>query len=510
MTTSRRKRWNNNPTKTITIPEIFLEEILQFARLLDEGKISKFAELEQLLNTSKATSESPLLPETKPPLAQAIVQEVKTTSQKPKSTALTTSQTQAFSDLQKFIKGGDRYFRLTGYAGTGKSFLICHLWRYLKGEKIKCIAGSPTNKAAKNLSKIARDLGIDLEATTIAKLLGQQPEINPDTGKEEFIALLDVELDKYDLIVLDEFSMISKDIFAEIHKAIAPTKTKVIFVGDAAQLPPVGEPEPVVAITPKITSSATLTEIVRYQGAIANVAEQIRQDPTYNTRVYPFKTTSDNTIICEPPQDWLATALEHFQSQKFRQNSDYCRILVWRNNTANTLNDWLRKKMWGQNCPPYVVGDRLIARKPVFRASSDTTKKKKYQWVIVMNTSEECEVIGEPKVKTTRELTYWQVPVVSDGGMKLTLNLLTPESEEKRQAAIQEMRSKKEWDRAMTLDKTYDYCPFAYALTTHKAQGSSIDYVFIDIRDMKYSRDLQKIQYTALTRARIRAYLPVG
>ena len=47
-----------------------------------------------------------------------------------------------------------------------------------------------------------------------------------------------------------------------------------------------------------------------------------------------------------------------------------------------------------------------------------------------------------------------------------------------------------------------------YAITTHKAQGSSINYIFPDIADMRPCPDLQKILYTALTRARIQAFIP--
>ena len=48
---------------------------------------------------------------------------------------------------------------------------------------------------------------------------------------------------------------------------------------------------------------------------------------------------------------------------------------------------------------------------------------------------------------------------------------------------------------------------FAYAITTHKAQGSSIDYCFIDVPDMRGCPDLQKILYTALTRAKKTAFI---
>ncbi len=50
---------------------------------------------------------------------------------------------------------------------------------------------------------------------------------------------------------------------------------------------------------------------------------------------------------------------------------------------------------------------------------------------------------------------------------------------------------------------------YSYAITTHKAQGSSIDYIFLDITDMSHCPDLQKILYTALTRAKVQAFIPV-
>ena len=45
---------------------------------------------------------------------------------------------------------------------------------------------------------------------------------------------------------------------------------------------------------------------------------------------------------------------------------------------------------------------------------------------------------------------------------------------------------------------------------THKAQGSSIDRVFLDAENMKYCPDLQKMLYTALTRTKTRAFIPLS
>ncbi len=49
---------------------------------------------------------------------------------------------------------------------------------------------------------------------------------------------------------------------------------------------------------------------------------------------------------------------------------------------------------------------------------------------------------------------------------------------------------------------------YAYALTTHKAQGSTIDYVFLDVEDMKGSSVSQKLLYTALRSARTQVLIP--
>ena len=61
-------------------------------------------------------------------------------------------------------------------------------------------------------------------------------------GEEEFTSSGNAEFDDYDVMIIDEFSMIDRRNFEEIVQAISTTiDTKVIFVGDEAQLPPVKE-----------------------------------------------------------------------------------------------------------------------------------------------------------------------------------------------------------------------------------------------------------------------------
>ena len=434
---------------------------------------------------------------------------------KPSSTSvkkLTATQEQALAKLKSFIQSNHSFFRLSGYAGTGKSFLICHLIEWLESRDIEFVTAAPTNKAAKNLKQVAMSIGINLEVKTVAQLLGQQPEINEETGLEEFTSLNEAEFDDYEVVIVDEFSMINRSNFEEIVKAIASTiDTKVIFVGDEAQLPPVKERQPIVAVSEYIDDMATLEEVVRYEGEIAIVAEKIRSNPLYNRTIYPFESSPDNTIVCQARKQWLETVTQCFKSSNYQTNPDYARLLVWRNKTAASANRFVRSRLWGKDAPPYVPGDRLIAKKPLFRTRPG--QKGKNKWGILINNSEECSVIDRPTAKQLSydkiAYQYLSVPVVTDTGFAINLSILTEAGVRLRNEQIKAYVEKKQWNKYFDLSRTFDDVTYAYSLTIHKAQGSSIDRVFLDTEDLQNCPDLQKMLYTALTRAKITAFIPL-
>ena len=268
--------------------------------------------------------------------------------QSPSKTNLTEDQQLALSRLKSFTHCQDKFFRLTGYAGTGKSFLMCHYIKWLQSEGITFVAATPTNKAAKSLRNLADLSELNLEVKTIAQLLGQQPELNEQTGKEEFICNDSPDLTGYNVVIIDEFSMVNRENFKEIVNAARESLlTKVVFVGDAAQLPPVNEKKPIVATSDLIEREATLTKVVRYEGELAHVAEQIRSNPKYTRVIYPFTTSSDKSILCVRRGEWLERAYALFESEKYQVNPDYVRFLAWRNLTVESLNKFVRSKLWG-------------------------------------------------------------------------------------------------------------------------------------------------------------------
>ncbi len=93
----------------------------------------------------------------------------------------------------------------------------------------------------------------------------------------------------------DEYSMIDERLLKDIINAVHNTKTKVLFCGDPFQLPPVKASRPPVCALD--IDEITLFDVVRYDGELAVVAEDIRGHDKYQSSYYPFESSTDGTII---------------------------------------------------------------------------------------------------------------------------------------------------------------------------------------------------------------------
>jgi exodeoxyribonuclease V alpha subunit len=116
---------------------------------------------------------------------------------------------------------------ITGGPGTGKTTITRSIVSACEFKKESVVLCSPTGKAAKRL---AEQSGRD--AKTIHRTLGW----NPAEGKWSHNR--DFPLD-CDVVIVDEASMVDLPLFMALTCAIRPT-TRLVLVGDVAQLPPVG------------------------------------------------------------------------------------------------------------------------------------------------------------------------------------------------------------------------------------------------------------------------------
>ncbi len=115
---------------------------------------------------------------------------------------------------------------ITGGPGTGKTTIIRCITHAFAGMGLTFALAAPTGRAAKRMTEAT---GAD--AKTIHRLL----EYNPQEG---FVRNRDNPL-VFDLIIVDEMSMVDVPLMHALLNAI-PCGTRLLLVGDADQLPPVG------------------------------------------------------------------------------------------------------------------------------------------------------------------------------------------------------------------------------------------------------------------------------
>lgn len=175
---------------------------------------------------------------------------------------LTAQQEIAYDQIGDWLNSSDQIFTLAGFAGTGKTTLINHITDALGKDTFYCAF---TGKAALAM----RDRGIE-QATTIHSLIyevvkpldklrkidnlkmeitagasGKKLEnikeaiavLEREVESPEFILNMDSDAYGAELIVVDEYSMLTPKLVNDLVKF----GKKILFVGDPGQLDPVDE-----------------------------------------------------------------------------------------------------------------------------------------------------------------------------------------------------------------------------------------------------------------------------
>ena len=132
---------------------------------------------------------------------------------------------------------GKQVFRLFGYAGTGKTTLAKELAASVKGT---VLFATFTGKA----SLVLRKKGCE-SASTIHSLI-YKVEVNERTGEATFILNYDSDLTDASLLVVDEVSMVGR----EIAEDLLSFGKRVLVLGDPAQLPSIGPGQQMDLSTP--------------------------------------------------------------------------------------------------------------------------------------------------------------------------------------------------------------------------------------------------------------------
>ena len=127
--------------------------------------------------------------------------------------------------LQRY-KAGEKYTVISGYAGSGKSTLVKFLVAALQIPEDEVVYACFTGKACNVLQQKGNK-----NVSTLHRLLYEHRP-KPD-GTFFRLPLPDIE--PYKLVIVDECSMVSKDLIKQLLKH----QVHVIFLGDPFQLPPI-------------------------------------------------------------------------------------------------------------------------------------------------------------------------------------------------------------------------------------------------------------------------------
>ncbi len=291
-------------------------------------------------------------------------------------------QQRAALAIEDFLAGNDPIFLLKGYAGTGKTTLLSCICRYVATLERGVLMMAPTGRAAKVMADKSK-----LQAATIHKSIYNFHELETievsDEEKEgwqtfQFVYTLRSDADIVSQVfIIDEGSMVSdakveseffrfgsgqvlKDLLRYSKAGQANVRTQLIFVGDPAQLPPVG-----MAFSPALDAgyfastynltarSAELEQVVRQgeQSGILALATQVRHCIKAN-RFNHFAITANETDVQNMAWNQFMPAYQLAHTRKI--------VICYKNKTAKDLSERIRAELFGSDAPALQKGDMIV------------------------------------------------------------------------------------------------------------------------------------------------------
>lgn len=330
--------------------------------------------------------------------------------------------------LDVYANPDDSIFTLSGAAGTGKTTVVQEIIRMFKN-KYKIIVSAPTHKAKEVIGEIT-----NLRAETIHSLLGLRPNIDLETfdpNNPTYQQLVEERISSADVHIIDECSMINKELFKMLIKKAILYKKRIIFIGDIRQLPPVNEK---LSLTFMVKHKYELTEIVRQKNGNPNQLLLIdaRSDVEKMSNLVEelTKTEQDNTnnddrgnrqgyVITNSQETFYNRLIELYSDSEAKTNMNFIKTLVYTNIAAKKVNKFIKDKI-NPSKEILSVGDVLLGYKTVMSPINDK--------IIVQNSKDyriySLEII-EKKVQL-KSYKFFRVNV--DFINKSYIDILHPES----------------------------------------------------------------------------------
>ncbi len=451
----------------------------------------------------------------------------------------TSCQDALFRDIADFVTCDDAdILVVNGYAGTGKTTAIAAVIAALRDVGTHSVLLAPTGRAAKVLSGISRR-----PASTIHKHIYRQKSVN-SSGYGSFTLAPNKARNK--LFVVDEVSLISVDNMSPNAEGSALFGTgnlledlisfvrsgddcRMILIGDAAQLPPVG-----LDSSPALSKDymdgfggvrySELHSVVRQESesGILRNATMLREriSAAYEGEVFDDLRFDLGGVddICRVSGAELIETLSDAYS---RYGEDETIVLCRSNKRAIKYNLGIRSQVQYKE-ERLVRDDKLMIVKNCYQFLEDVPQLD----YIANGDIAKLVKIGNYEERYGLHFAdaWLSFPDYDDVEIKAKVILDTLESEsaslpyEQQNLLYQgvsadyaDYKTKAKIWKQVREDKYYNALQLKYAeaITCHKSQGGQWDCVFVDSMFWKEELSLDDLKwlYTALTRAKKKVYL---
>jgi exodeoxyribonuclease V alpha subunit len=382
---------------------------------------------------------------------------------------------------------------LTGLPGTGKSTSMNVLVRLLRAASIPFVMLAPTGIAAKRLSTVAnspaftihRGLGAkgvtekEERKSTYAGIVGESKQQAGSGGRGEVWGCNEEHPHMAEMVIVDEFSMVDQHVLFRLLSGTMPF-ARLVFVGDAAQLPSVGSGN---VLRDMISSGrfpvVALTQIFRQEDTsdIVHAAHAIYAGNTPKTQ-----RNSDFVLLQMSQEERVLEVILRLVGKL------YTRAQEW------SVEDGTPQPSF-QVLSPRHMGTLGVTNLNA-RIRSMVNPKNNRSISIKMGSMDVREGDRVMIVKNNYDLGVFN----GDIGKIIRINRRSKEVKVKIQEEI---------PRIVTFNfyAASSHLRLAYACTVHKYQGLEIGTIIFPVV-MGFGRQLQRnLLYTAITRARVKVFL---
>ncbi len=423
-----------------------------------------------------------------------------------------------------------RFAVITGGPGTGKTTIVCSILRALLGqddgklETDEVALVAPTGRAAQRMGEALRNQcvtaqGLDetlrrriesLEGTTIHRLLGSNAS-HFKYGAENRLNLK--------LVIVDEASMVDIHIMRALLEAL-PTDCKLVLLGDADQLPPVG----VGAVLGDIVGPYA-SQDAQGQGNVVRLTESNRFRPPLADAAKAINAGSpsaflNSSVRLELEAEWLKRVME-LESENhcffLRQNNKekcHAAVIQWAE-AWGLLKDGALERLASSGDLQH---DEALARGENGRLTRKIFRQLESSRILCVVRDGPCGVQTINRMLTLKRYGG-RMPFnpLQKPGVPVIVTRNTPErnlwngdvgvtvSDGNGGTVVLFPRGNKVVSCPVGLLPEHE---LAYAITIHKSQGSEFDNVLVlltdDVNNPLLSRQLV---YTGVTRARKRAVI---